>query len=84
VLEKVGERQKATEISLKLDDRIALARSERELQKELRETEAQDGSSTNAANDIILSETLNILSDLVIRIDQIQAGKEKLQAGTQG
>jgi carboxyl-terminal processing protease len=81
VLAKVTERQKQKEISLRLDDRIDLARSERELQKELRENEATEGDK-DLSKDIILGETLNILSDLVIQLDHSAANKKKLQAGT--
>jgi carboxyl-terminal processing protease len=83
ILAQVGERQKEKEISLRLADRVTLAKSERELQKSLRETEATDANK-DSKNDILLNETLNILSDLVIHLDQIQAGKDKQQAGTNG
>ncbi len=66
LVEKLGERQKSREISLNLDERLQLARSEKELQKLLQKTDAK-GEEKDAKNqDIILNEALNILSDFTI------------------
>ena len=83
VLEKVGERQKAKEISLNVDDRIGLAKSERELQDELRKTEENGNKDDKTAKDIVLSETLSILSDLVIHLDQAAAENRKALSKSQ-
>ncbi len=70
---RVAERQKTTEISLNYDERLALARSERELEKQLKE---QDTSADQLAGgdeaakkgpDPVLAETLRILTDLIAR-----------------
>jgi len=83
VLEKVGERQKTKEISLNVDERIGLAKSERELQDELRKTEETGEKDDKTAKDIVLSETLSILSDLVIHLDQAAAENHKAVSKTQ-
>ncbi|MFH0909349.1 MAG: carboxy terminal-processing peptidase [bacterium] len=84
VLEKVGERQKSKEISLNIEDRIGLAKSERELQDALR-TPGEDGDEADKnGKDIVLSETLSILSDLVIHLEQAAAENRKILGKTKG
>ena len=80
---KVGERPKTQEISLNVDERIDRANSERELQDELRKTEETGDKDDKTAKDIVLSETLSILSDLVIHLDQAAAENRKALSKTQ-
>lgn len=66
LVEQLGERQKASEISLNLDERMKFARSEKELQKLLQKTDGKDAEKDKNNQDIILNEALNILSDFTI------------------
>ena len=68
LVEQLGERQKASEISLNLQDRLQFARSEKELQKLLQDTDGSDEEKGQAKKnqDVILNEALNILSDFTI------------------
>jgi len=61
---QLAERQKAKSISLNLDERLALARTERELQKALDEADPDADGEKKKDKDIVLDESLNILSDL--------------------
>ena len=83
VLEKVGERQKTKEISLNVDERIDLAKNERELQDELRKSGETGSEADKTAKDIVLTETLSILSDLVIHLDQAAAENRKALSKSQ-
>jgi len=80
LVEQLGKRQKASEISLNLDDRLTLARSEKQLQKLLQDTNGKDAEKDKKNQDIILNEALKILSDFTILqqkpTDVITAGKE--------
>lgn len=72
---RLEKQQKAKEITLKYDERLALARSDKQLQKQLDDNDP--GKPTHAGsddkekdekkkkNDIVLNETLNILSDWI-------------------
>ena len=64
LITKLAERQKEKDISLNLNERLALARNERELQKALEETDKEDGTDKKKDKDIVLDESLNILSDM--------------------
>ncbi len=66
LIEQLGERQKASEISLNLDERLNFARSEKELQKLLQKTDGKDPEKDKNHQDIILNEALKILSDFTI------------------
>ncbi len=66
LVEQLGERQKAREISLNFSERLQLARSEKELQKLLQKTDAKGEKKEAKNQDIILNEALNILSDFTI------------------
>ncbi len=72
LVKKAGERQKENEISLNFEDRLSQARGERQVEKMLRDEEG-DGASKDDANDPVLNETLNILSDMVTLSEQQQA-----------
>ncbi len=64
MLERLAKRQKSKEISLNLDERLALARDEKELQKQL-DADAPKTDKKDAKNqDLILNEALRICSDL--------------------
>jgi carboxyl-terminal processing protease len=69
---QLSERQQKNEISLNFEDRLQLARAERELEKQLRPPEQkkqekkQDGAKEDEPDDPVLSETLSILADLVV------------------
>ena len=69
LVRQLSDRQNKEEISLNYDERLQLARNERELEKELRPEEDKK----DEADDPVLSETLNILSDLVVLTDRAQA-----------
>ena len=81
LVEQLGERQKAREVSLNLDERLKFARSEKELQKLLQKTDGKDEEKNKKNQDIILNEALKILSDFTILrqkpTDVITAGKEE-------
>jgi carboxyl-terminal processing protease len=66
LVEQLGERQKASEISLNLEERLKLARSEKELQKLLQNADVKDAEKDKKNQDIILDEALKILSDFTI------------------
>jgi carboxyl-terminal processing protease len=66
LVEQIGERQKASEISLNIEERLRLARSEKELQKLLQDTHDKDAERDEKKQDIILDEALKILSDFAI------------------
>lgn len=66
LVEQLGERQKASEISLNLDERLKFAHSEKELQKLLQNTDGKDAEKDKKNQDIILDEALKILSDFTI------------------
>jgi carboxyl-terminal processing protease len=66
LVEQLGERQKASEISLNLDERLKFARSEKELQKLLQNTDGKGEEKEKKNQDIILDEALKILSDFTI------------------
>lgn len=66
LVEQLGERQKASEISLNLDERLKFARSEKELQKLLQNTDGKDVEKDKKNQDVILDEALKILSDFTI------------------
>jgi carboxyl-terminal processing protease len=71
IVARVAERQKTSEISLNYDERLALARSEKELEKLLKEQDAAlnepaaEGNAEKKGPDPVLAETLRILADLV-------------------
>ncbi len=66
LLERLGERQRSSDVSLKLEDRVALARSEKELQKLIQDTDPKDGEKKEQpTSDLVLIESLHILSDLI-------------------
>jgi carboxyl-terminal processing protease len=81
LVEQLGERQKASEISLNIEERLRLARDEKALQKLLQKTNEKDTEKDKKNPDIILNEAFNILSDFTIlqqkHVDVITAGKEK-------
>ena len=70
---RVAERSKTTDISLNYNERLALARSEKDLEKQLKEQDvsadeaAAEGADKKKGPDPVLAETLRILSDLVDR-----------------
>ncbi len=65
LIETLGERQKTSEISLNLNDRIALARTEQDLQKMLHDADPKDDKKDGKSQDLVLSESLQIVSDLI-------------------
>jgi carboxyl-terminal processing protease len=70
LLQRAEERQQAREITLNLDERLQLARSDRELQKLLEKLEpdepvAPPANEDEKKDDVILDESLSILSDLI-------------------
>ncbi len=71
IVARVAERQKTSEISLNYDERLTLARSEKELEKLLKEQDAAldepaaEGSEAKKGPDPVLAETLRILADMV-------------------
>jgi carboxyl-terminal processing protease len=70
LVSRVAERQKTSSISLNYEGRLALARSEKDLEKQLKEQEADPAEPVSEGTakkgpDPILKETLNILSDLI-------------------
>ena len=81
LVEQLGARQKASEISLNLGERLDFARSEKELQKLLQKTDGKDAEKNKNNQDIILNEALKILSDFTILqqnpTDVITAGKNE-------
>lgn len=72
---RLEKQQKAKEITLKYDERLALARSDKQLQKQMEENEPGKPDPTGSSdkekeekkkkNDIVLNESLNILSDWI-------------------
>lgn len=67
LLARLAERQKSTTISLNLEERLKLAHSEKELQKQLEENDpdkAQDAEKKKS-KDLVMQESLSILSDWV-------------------
>ncbi len=79
LMSRMKERQDADEISLNIEDRLALARSERELQNMLKD--ADQTAEGDKKTDIVLSETLNILSDLITLNQKAQAEHSKPEPG---
>ena len=82
LVQKLSERQKSNEISLNLDERLQLARSEKELQTLLQEAEEEASEEKKDKKpDVVLNESLHILSDFVSLTDQKAAsslaGKNK-------
>ena len=81
LVEQLGERQKASDISLNLEERLKLARSEKELQELLQDTNGKDAKKEKKNQDIILNEALKILSDFTILqqkpTDVTPSGKEE-------
>jgi carboxyl-terminal processing protease len=66
LVERLGENQRAREVSLTLEDRVALVQGEKELQKLIQDTDKSGGAKTNSpVNDLVLTESLHILSDLI-------------------
>ena len=84
LITKLAERQKAKDISLNLNERLTLARSERELQKALDESDKDKTGDEKAEKekDIVLDESLNILSDM----DDLEVSQAKVasQGGSTG
>lgn len=67
LLGRLAERQKSTTISLNLEERLQLAHSEKELQKQLEENDpdkTQDAEKKKS-KDLVMQESLNILCDWV-------------------
>lgn len=70
LVDRAARRQNTAEISLHLEERIALARSDRELQKMIETMEPDEFESaadveTRKKDDVILDESLSILGDLI-------------------
>jgi carboxyl-terminal processing protease len=66
LVKQLGERQKTSEISLNFEERLKLARSEKELQNLLQDTNGPSEEKDKKNQDIILNEAVNILSDFTI------------------
>lgn len=62
LLRQLAERQQSPEVSLNLEERLALARTEKEISERLRE---KGGNGEKEDRDIMLTEALHILSELV-------------------
>ena len=65
LLARLAERQRSTTVSLNLDRRLQLARSEKELQKEIEASDLTDGKEEKKKTDLVLSESLQILCDWI-------------------
>lgn len=65
LLARLAERQRSTTIPLKLDTRLALAQSEKELQKQLEESDPSKATDEKKKNDLVLRESLQILCDWI-------------------
>lgn len=67
LLARLAERQKDKDISLKLEDRLNLAHSEKDLQKQIEENDpdATSDEAKKKKNDIVMQESLQILCDWV-------------------
>jgi carboxyl-terminal processing protease len=69
LLDHLGRKQQATNISLNLEERLEMARREKEMAELMNEHEtevyAAEESSREQQNDIVLDEALRILADLV-------------------
>ncbi|NCC52675.1 MAG: hypothetical protein EOM20_15855 [Spartobacteria bacterium] len=91
LLKHLGEKQRSTDISLRMSDRLDMARREREMAELMKESEpiaiemyeeendeVASDEEEKAAADIILNETLNILSDLIVlEHQQTEASREQ-------
>src|SRR5690606_18341773 len=75
LLAQIEERQRAPEISLKLDTRLALAESERELHKALEEKIAgpDEGTEETKRPDFALEESCQVLCDWLSLRENIRA-----------
>jgi len=79
LLTRLAERQQSTAITLNYEERLKLAHSEKELQKQLEENDpdkTQDADKKKN-NDLVMLESLNILSDWVSLIENKPATAER-------
>ena len=79
LLARLAERQQSTAITLNYEERLKLAHSEKELQKQLEENDpdkTQDADKKKN-NDLVMLESLNILSDWVSLIENKPATAER-------
>ncbi len=68
LVERLSERQRSGELPLNLDERMKMAREERQLQQALRELSGAAGTAEpdeNLAQDIVLQEGLHVLADWI-------------------
>ena len=65
LIARLGERQKTKEMSLNLNDRLDLARSEKQLQKLIENTDPKDGAESAKNQDVVLDESMHILVDFI-------------------
>jgi carboxyl-terminal processing protease len=73
LVSRLAERQKAESISLKLSERLALARQEKELQKQLDAIDVHGPKEDDTSKDVVLLESLNILGDWAAEADGSEA-----------
>ena len=66
-LARLAERQQSTTISLNLEERLNLAHSEKDLQKQLEENDPDKSTDeeNKKSKDLVMKESLNILADWV-------------------
>jgi carboxyl-terminal processing protease len=79
LLARLAERQQSTAITLNYEERLKLAHSEKDLQKQLEENDpdkTQDADKKKS-NDLVMLESLNILSDWVSLIENKPATAER-------
>lgn len=65
LLARLAERQQATEISLNLETRVELARSEKALQESLKDKTPETGDEEKKKPDLVLEESLQIICDWI-------------------
>jgi carboxyl-terminal processing protease len=62
---RMTERHRSREISLNLDERLAMAQEEREMQKLLDELESPEADADSKKSDVMLTEALQVLTDWI-------------------
>lgn len=79
LLNRLAERQKLASISLNYEERLNLAHSEKELQKQLEENDPNKTQDEDKKknNDLVMLESLNILSDWVSHLESKPATAER-------
>ena len=80
LMERLGKRLNAEEISLNLEERIAMARQDRELDEQQKALGGDDADKKDEKKDLVLMESLRVLSDIVAWRDARRSGAENVAA----